>query len=117
MTLGSWVRDYLYIPMGGNRGGEFEKMRNLFLSMLLVGLWHGAGWHFVFWGGDTRPTSHDQPSMETAEDSVAQNHKLGADVFVCDRMLGVFSCGEFTRCIGSAVSNDGYTKCCIAFRL
>ena len=51
MTLGLWVRDYLYIPMGGNRGGEFGKMRNLFSSMLLIGLWHGAGWQFVFWGG------------------------------------------------------------------
>lgn len=51
MTLGLWIKDYLYIPMGGNRSGEFGKMRNLFLSMLLIGLWHGAGWHFVFWGG------------------------------------------------------------------
>ncbi len=51
MTLGLWVKDYLYIPMGGNRGGEFKKMRNLVLSMLLIGLWHGAGWNFVFWGG------------------------------------------------------------------
>lgn len=51
MTLGLWVKDYLYIPMGGNRSGELGKMRNLFLSMLLIGLWHGAGWQFVFWGG------------------------------------------------------------------
>ena len=51
MTLGLWVKDYLYIPMGGNRSGEFGKMRNLFVSMLLIGLWHGAGWQFVFWGG------------------------------------------------------------------
>lgn len=51
MTLGLWVKDYLYIPMGGNRGGELKKMRNLFLSMLLIGLWHGAGWTFVLWGG------------------------------------------------------------------
>lgn len=51
MTLGLWVKDYLYIPMGGNRSGEFGKMKNLFLSMLLIGLWHGAGWQFVFWGG------------------------------------------------------------------
>ncbi|MBP5200406.1 MAG: MBOAT family protein [Schwartzia sp.] len=50
MTLGAWVRDYLYIPMGGNQSGELRKMRNLFVSMLLVGLWHGAGWTFVFWG-------------------------------------------------------------------
>lgn len=51
MTLGLWVKNYLYIPMGGNRHGEFSKMRNLFVSMLIIGLWHGAGWTFVIWGG------------------------------------------------------------------
>lgn len=51
MTLGLWVKNYLYIPMGGNRNGEFKKMRNLFVAMLIIGLWHGAGWTFVIWGG------------------------------------------------------------------
>jgi alginate O-acetyltransferase complex protein AlgI len=51
MTLGAWVKDYLYIPMGGNRHGELRKMRNLFASMLIIGLWHGAGWTFIIWGG------------------------------------------------------------------
>lgn len=51
MTLGRWVKYYLYIPLGGNRQGEFKKMRNLFSSMLIIGLWHGAGWTFIFWGG------------------------------------------------------------------
>jgi alginate O-acetyltransferase complex protein AlgI len=51
MTLGDWVKNYLYIPMGGNRHGEWRKMRNLFVSMLIIGLWHGAGWTFVLWGG------------------------------------------------------------------
>lgn len=50
MTLGLWVRDYLYIPMGGNRNGELSQMRNLFVSMAIIGLWHGAGWTFIFWG-------------------------------------------------------------------
>ena len=50
MTLGLWVKDYLYIPLGGNRHGQVKKMRNLFVSMLIIGLWHGAGWTFVFWG-------------------------------------------------------------------
>ena len=50
MTLGTWVKDYLYIPMGGNRHGELRKMRNLFASMLIIGLWHGAGWTFIIWG-------------------------------------------------------------------
>lgn len=51
MTLGLWVKNYLYIPMGGGRCGVLKKMRNLFASMLIIGLWHGAGWTFVFWGG------------------------------------------------------------------
>ena len=51
MTLGLWVKNYLYIPMGGGRCGVAKKMRNLFFSMLIIGLWHGAGWTFVFWGG------------------------------------------------------------------
>ena len=46
-----WLRDYLYIPLGGNRGGEWRTYRNLMLTMLLGGLWHGASWMFVLWGG------------------------------------------------------------------
>jgi D-alanyl-lipoteichoic acid acyltransferase DltB (MBOAT superfamily) len=51
MTLSRWLRDYLYIPLGGNRGGRVETYRNLMLVMLIGGLWHGAGWTFVVWGG------------------------------------------------------------------
>jgi D-alanyl-lipoteichoic acid acyltransferase DltB (MBOAT superfamily) len=51
MTLSRWLRDYLYIPLGGNRGGELRTYRNLALTMLLGGLWHGAAWNFVLWGG------------------------------------------------------------------
>lgn len=51
MTLGLWVKKYLYIPLGGNRHGELRKNINLFMSMLLIGFWHGAGWTFVLWGG------------------------------------------------------------------
>jgi len=51
MTLSAWLRDYLYIPLGGNRKGESRTYINLMLTMLLGGLWHGASWTFVFWGG------------------------------------------------------------------
>jgi D-alanyl-lipoteichoic acid acyltransferase DltB (MBOAT superfamily) len=51
MSLSRWLRDYLYIPLGGNRGGRWETYRNLMLTMLLGGLWHGASWNFVIWGG------------------------------------------------------------------
>ncbi|WP_062264910.1 MBOAT family O-acyltransferase [Endozoicomonas arenosclerae] len=50
ISLSSWLRDYLYIPLGGNRGGAFLTYRNLFLTMLLGGLWHGANWTFLVWG-------------------------------------------------------------------
>jgi alginate O-acetyltransferase complex protein AlgI len=50
ITLSSWLRDYLYIPLGGNRKGEFRTYCNLMMTMLLRGLWHGASWTFVFWG-------------------------------------------------------------------
>jgi D-alanyl-lipoteichoic acid acyltransferase DltB (MBOAT superfamily) len=50
ISLSTWLRDYLYIPLGGNRHGTFMTYRNLFLTMLLGGLWHGASWNFVIWG-------------------------------------------------------------------
>jgi D-alanyl-lipoteichoic acid acyltransferase DltB (MBOAT superfamily) len=50
ISLSSWLRDYLYIPLGGNRYGTWATYRNLFLTMLLGGLWHGAAWTFVLWG-------------------------------------------------------------------
>ena len=50
ISLSTWLRDYLYISLGGNRAGSFKTYRNLMLTMLLVGLWHGAAWTFVIWG-------------------------------------------------------------------
>lgn len=51
ISLSSWLRDYLYIPLGGSRGSAFATQRNLAITMLLGGLWHGASWNFVIWGG------------------------------------------------------------------
>jgi D-alanyl-lipoteichoic acid acyltransferase DltB (MBOAT superfamily) len=51
ISLSTFLRDYLYIPLGGNRHGRFRRYANLFITMLLGGLWHGAGWTFVIWGG------------------------------------------------------------------
>lgn len=51
ISLSSWLRDYLYIPLGGNRRGKFRTYVNLLVTMLLGGLWHGANWTFVVWGG------------------------------------------------------------------
>ncbi|HET8620978.1 MAG TPA: MBOAT family protein [Acidimicrobiales bacterium] len=51
MTLSRWLRDYVYIPLGGNREGRSATYRNVMVTMLLGGLWHGADWKFVIWGG------------------------------------------------------------------
>ena len=51
ISLSTWLRDYVYVPLGGNRGGSAATARNLMLTMLLGGLWHGASWTFVAWGG------------------------------------------------------------------
>lgn len=50
ISLSSWLRDYLYVPLGGNRGSTFRTYSNLFITMLLGGLWHGAAWSYVIWG-------------------------------------------------------------------
>jgi len=51
ISLSSWFRDYLYIPLGGNRKGRIGTYRNMIITMLVAGLWHGAAWNFVIWGG------------------------------------------------------------------
>lgn len=50
ITLGNWFREYVYIPLGGNRNGRLATVRNLFIVWLLTGIWHGAGYNFILWG-------------------------------------------------------------------
>ena len=50
ISLSSWIREYLYLPLGGNRGTVFRNYLNLWICFLLSGLWHGANWTFVLWG-------------------------------------------------------------------
>lgn len=50
MSLGSWFRDYLYIPLGGNRVGKMRWLFNIFVVWFATGIWHGAAWNFVLWG-------------------------------------------------------------------
>ncbi len=51
ISLSTWFRDYVYIPLGGNRGGKFKRNRNILITFLVSGLWHGANWTYVIWGG------------------------------------------------------------------
>ncbi|MBQ9219659.1 MBOAT family protein [Succinivibrio sp.] len=54
ISLSYWLRDYLYIPLGGSRKGKLITYRNILLTFLISGLWHGAGWNYICWGGNTR---------------------------------------------------------------
>lgn len=50
ISLGTWFKEYVYIPLGGNRGSTLVQMRNIFIVWLLTGIWHGASWNFIYWG-------------------------------------------------------------------
>jgi len=94
MTLSRFLRDYVYIPLGGNRRGPARKYLNLFLTMLIGGIWHGAGWTFVIWGGlhglyllvyhawrDGRD-KHQTPNTKHQISSKSQTPNALRDVFV-----------------------------------
>ncbi len=51
ISLSTWFKDYLYFPLGGSRGGSFQTYRNMFITMVVSGVWHGAGWTYIIWGG------------------------------------------------------------------
>src|SRR5690606_10993216 len=51
ISLSTWFRDYIYIPLGGSRGNKVQQVRNIFIVFLLSGFWHGANWTFIIWGG------------------------------------------------------------------
>ena len=69
ISLSTWLRDYLYIPLGGNRGSAAATRRNLMITMVLGGLWHGAAWTFVIWGaihGVAQSVEHWRRSLRSA---------------------------------------------------
>jgi D-alanyl-lipoteichoic acid acyltransferase DltB (MBOAT superfamily) len=66
MSLSRFLREYLYFSLGGGRRGKVRRYANLMLTMLLGGLWHGAGWGFVIWGGAQRAVPDDQPRLPPA---------------------------------------------------
>jgi D-alanyl-lipoteichoic acid acyltransferase DltB (MBOAT superfamily) len=84
ISLSTWLRDYLYIPLGGNRHGVFTTYRNLALTMLLGGLWHGASWNFVLWGayhGTILILYRRFEKRSVHEDPWSTKHNYGVVVF------------------------------------
>lgn len=102
ITLSTFLRDYLYIPLGGNKKGPVRRYVNLLLTMVLGGLWHGAGWTFVFWG-----TLHGCYLMI--------NHAVRG---ICSRVSGLSSFFESTigRCFGHITTLVGVMIAWVFFR-
>ena len=89
ISLSGWLRDYLYIPLGGNRKGEFRQLINLMITMLLGGLWHGAKWTFVFWGGLN--------GFALCAEKIFHSRKKDTGIFMSIlKILAVFSFISFT---------------------
>ncbi len=77
ISLSMWFRDYVYIPLGGNRGTHYQTLRNLMVTMFLAGLWHGASWNFVLWGiyyGFLLILFQITPGLSWIEKNYAQPH-------------------------------------------
>lgn len=94
ISLSSWLRDYVYIPLGGNRKGTFRTYLNNFLTMLIGGLWHGAAWKFVFWGAmhGVGLAVHKacKPVLGKIPDNLFTNFIFGAITFTYVSLLWVF---------------------------
>ncbi len=93
ITLSAWLRDYLYIPLGGNRNGKFKTYINLMITMLLGGLWHGANWTFVVWGAlhgfylMVEKFIQDSRSRLTPQPNTVSKQKLVVQGFMAPRFL------------------------------
>lgn len=107
ITLGSWLRDFLYIPLGGNRKGRLTQYRNLFLTMFIGGAWHGAGWTFLVWGalhGLMLSVNHFFRAL--IKDSPLERIMAAAPVRLCS-VLFTFFCINFCWVVFRATSMEG----------
>jgi D-alanyl-lipoteichoic acid acyltransferase DltB (MBOAT superfamily) len=100
ISLSSWLRDYLYIPLGGNKVGKFRQYINLMITMLLGGLWHGASFKFIVWGG-----MHGLAlALDKAKSELFKKLKIQA------------STGIFSKCVGWFFTFNLVAFCWIFFR-
>lgn len=91
ISLSSWLRDYLYIPLGGNRYGSFNTFRNLVLTMLLGGLWHGAALNFVAWGAYHGVLLVVHRLMQPLLEMIQPSHRIGQLVWRWSRVACFFA--------------------------
>ncbi len=116
ISLSSWLHDYLYVPLGGNRRTPLVTYRNLMITMLLGGLWHGASWHFVVWGGlnglalaihraRSGRTARGRPESPTADDvpSIVGTFALVTMFWVFFRSASLSDAWTFFSAMGHSI--------------
>jgi len=91
ISLSTWFRDYLYIPLGGNRKGKLRKYLNLMIVFLISGLWHGASWHYVAWGGLNGFFQVVEDWTKPLRDSVFKRFGVNRECFSHKLLSGVFT--------------------------
>jgi len=94
ISLSTWLRDYLYIPLGGSRAGKFNTCRNVMITFLLGGLWHGAGWTFIVWGAlhgfYLAAANILQPALQKVDSAVLKRRLLPRFLLNGIKMITVF---------------------------
>ena len=98
MTLSRFLRDYLYIPLGGNRCGPLRQAANVIATMLLGGLWHGANWTFVAWGGLHGAALAVNHVWQGSGLAPAAPRRMGPDTAVRHGLLGAVPIARFRHC-------------------
>ena len=116
ISLSSWLRDYLYIPLGGNRGPRWFIYRNIMITMLLGGLWHGGAWTFVIWGGlhgrgAGRPSGMGAANRTPAAGAI--HHalaRLAADHLLGLRRVDIFPRGRFAARVSGVAKLRAFSE-------
>ena len=91
ITLSRFLRDYIYIPLGGNRVREGHLLLNLMITFLIGGIWHGAGWTFVYLGASPRSGYRHSSSMEDDQYQASKGNRMGPHLQFCQYSMGIFS--------------------------
>ncbi|MEZ5583512.1 MAG: MBOAT family protein [Candidatus Competibacteraceae bacterium] len=111
ISLSTWLRDYLYISLGGNQLGRVRTYINLFLTMLLGGLWHGANWTFVLWGGWHGVLLASERAWGASRQSaVSEVDWFSGDAVVCDPRMGHVSCAGCGDSVRYVCRHDRITR-------
>ena len=83
ISLSTWLRDYIYIPLGGSRCSKLKKYRNLMLTFLISGLWHGANWTYVIWGGIHGLYQVIEDATTPVREKIVKKYQMRTDNFSC----------------------------------